>query len=157
MKNIIINIAAIYLFIELIGWLAQFFPILGMYLDAPYYEQAFLAFWFTLVFFIVIMALQVRYKLTTDNISGWKKAVAYLFALDDVYFNVTFSPFLLFQYANSYGEGWMFTSHCRAIKNYSEQKLISGDILTPVEISRYWLCEKVYGPIMNLVQKGHYS
>lgn len=156
MKNTIINITAQAAFAALILWLAKFFPVLGVYAELPYVEQAFLAFWFTLISFIGIIWVKENYIPDVKKAKGWQKGLAYAFVLLDCYFNITFSPILLFQFANEYEEGWTFTSHCKAIKRYSEAKIISGGKLTLIEKTRYLVTEKAYGKILNLVEKGHY-
>lgn len=157
MKNILINLIAQAAFAKLILWLANYMPALGVYAELPYVEQAFVAFWFTLAFFIFIIWVKENYVPDIKQATGWQKGIAYAFVLVDVYFNVTFSPLLLQQFANSYDEGWTFTSHCRAIKRYSEAKIASGKRLNPVEWLRYWLCENLYGKVLNLGEPGHYS
>ena len=156
MKNILINLTAQAAFAALILWLAKFFPVLGVYAELPYVEQAFLAFWFTLLCFIGIIWVKENHIPDVKKATGWQKGLAYAFVTLDVYFNIVFSPLLLLQMANSYGEGLTFTSHCKAIKRYSEEKLALNDKLTPVEKVRYLLCEKAYGRILNLVEKRHY-
>ena len=81
-----------------------------------------------------------------------------IFGIIDVVVNVNYSPILLIgHYAGKLKEDLTFTAHCKAIKVYTQNKVFKGEHVTRLEMARYWLCENVYGPIMNLIQKGHYS
>lgn len=152
--NAIFNLMAMALLAIPIYLLAPYMPALGLFLNAPYYEQAFVAFWFTLGFFILIIKLRDNFfpNTTIKNVKGWKKGLLALFGITDVAFNVWFSPFLLLQFANSYREGWTFTSHCKAIKAYSEK----ARDLSNLEELRLKLAN-FYGKIMNMIDEGHYS
>lgn len=44
---------------------------------------------------------------------------------------------------------------CFQLSNYNHG--LKNGRLTKLDIARYWLCQNIYGPIMNAIQPGHYS
>lgn len=141
-KAILYNILGFWIHWCLVGWAGYEYLDTGSLLLA---EVLFLigAFRFTI------------WILELDNHLSRPVAIVFV-VLVDCPINIAWSPILLLSIAGSYGEDLTFTAHCKAIRNYSLAKLSVGKKLDPVEAARFWLCEKVYGPIMNAIDPGHY-
>lgn len=157
MKKVIEYLAAISLNVAALSYIG--------FLHAPTWIQAVIAFWILTISFMIIVPLYEGVQRNVKN-HPWMQKVFYvplaIFGIIDVTVNVNYSLiFLLGHPAGKLGEDLTFTSHCKAIKVYTENKIFNHGLnngrITKLEYARYWLCENVYGKIMNAIQRGHYS
>jgi len=153
MKKIIEYAAAIALNIAALSYIG--------FLHAPTWIQAVIAFWVLTISFMVIVPIYEAMQRNLERHPILSK-LAYpfiaVFGIIDVTVNVNYSlVFLLGHPAGKLGEDLTFTSHCKAIRVYTRDKMAKKQYLTKFELARYWLCENIYGKIMNAIQKGHYS
>ena len=158
--NYFYNAAYAYLFWVFIGFVAKYSEVVAAFQNESFIVQAGLFTWFTLAFFIVIIKL--KDKILEDRVISKKEKVAWYsfvipFALVDVALNIVFIAPVFMQAANTMNEGWLLTSHAKAIRKYSLAKIAKGQKLTTLEAWRFWHCENWIGPVMNIIDKGHYS
>ena len=159
MKTILINIAGVAVGWLLTAWLAPHIELISIFAKASLPAKVLLSFAFILISFAFIVWLKetaLRNQLHHEKLA---KTIFYpfgaLFLLIDVLININYGPiFLLGSTANSHGEGWTFTSHCKAVRDslYAE---LEYRPLSKLEKARLVLA-LWYGKIMNSIDEGHF-